>query len=104
MNFWLSGDDLVFKTRRAGSEFFRHFDFHNSDVMYRVCARDVTKFSNPKLKSHSSGIRGTKSFPVYNFPAQWHPSFGNHHMAVRDITGRSLLSKNIPLSCEFWPF
>ena len=54
------------------------------------------------------GLRGSKFIPVYNFPA--HPSFGNQHnlnfevMAVRDIMRRSLLSKNIHLSREFWPF
>ena len=42
----------------------------------------------------TSGIRGTKSIPVYNFPAQEHPSFGNYHllnfevMVVRDISRR----------------
>ena len=34
-----------------------------------VCGGDVMKFSNPKVLS-SSGIRGTKFIPVYNFPAQ----------------------------------
>ena len=76
-------------------------------VVDRVCAPDVIKFS--KVLS-SSGIRVTKFIPVYNFPAQQHPSCGNQHilnfkvMAVRDIRRRSLLSKNIHLSRDFWPF
>ena len=44
--------------------------------LYRVCARarDVNKFLNPKTKEplkvfYSSGIRGAKYIPVYNFPA-----------------------------------
>ena len=55
----------------------------------------------------SSGIRGTKFNPVYNFPAQQHPSFENQHilnfkvMVVRDITRGSLLLKNIHLSRDF---
>ena len=43
----------------------------NEAYWYRVCASDVMKFSNPKLKVLSSlGIRGTKFVSVYNFPAQ----------------------------------
>ena len=69
---------------------------------YSTCARDVIKFSNPKLM-----IRGTKFISVYNFPAQWRPSFGNQRilnfqvMAVRDIKLRSRLSKKIYLSRDF---
>ena len=42
---------------------------------YSVCAGDVIKFSNPKLKEPlkvlpSSGLRGSKFIPVSNFPAQ----------------------------------
>ena len=55
----------------------------------------------------SSSIRGTKFIPVYNFLAQWHPSFGNYRIlnfevtALRDITQRSRLSKNIHLCRDF---
>ena len=79
--------------------------------MSRVCARDVVKFSNPKLEPlkvlSSSGIRGTKFIPVYNVLAQQHPSFGNYRIlnfevtAVRVITRQSCLSKNIHLSRDF---
>ena len=58
-----------------------------------------SKTKEPLKVLSSSGIRGTKFIPVYNFPARYHPSFGNQHilnfevMAVRDITERSHLSK-----------
>ena len=48
-----------------------------------------------------------KVLPCYNFPAQWHPLFGNQSIlnfeviAVRDVTLRSRLSKNIHLSRDF---
>ena len=45
--------------------------------------------------------------PVYNFAAQWRPSFGDQRnlnfrvMAVSDMQLRSFLSKMIHLSCDF---
>ena len=69
-----------------------------------------SKTKEPLKHLSSSGLRGSKFIPVYNFPAQWHPSFGNQHilnfevMAVRDIMRKSLLSKNIHLSRNFGPF
>ena len=73
---------------------------HITNFQYRVCARDIIKFKNPKLEPlkvfSSSGIRDTKSIPVY-FPAQQHPLFGNQRIlnfeavAVRDITLQSRL-------------
>ena len=66
---------------------------------YRACARDVIKTEEPLKVLSSSGIRGTKFIPVYKFPTQCRPSFGNQHilnfevMAARDIKLRSRLSK-----------
>ena len=59
-----------------------------------------------------SGLRGTKFMSVYNFSAQWRPSFGNQRMlnfavvAVLDKRLRSRLSKkfNIHLSRNFSHF
>jgi len=79
---------------------------YSSQSHNRVFSCNVIKFLNPKLKSHQS-IRGTEVTTVYNFPAQWRPSFGKQHilnfkvMAVRDIKLRSCLSKNMYLSRDF---
>ena len=40
------------------------------DHVYRVCAPDVIKSKEPLKVLSSSGIRGIKFIPVYNFPAQ----------------------------------
>ena len=40
------------------------------DHVYRVCAPDVIKTKEPLKVLSSSGIRGIKFIPVYNFPAQ----------------------------------
>ena len=44
----------------------------------------------------SLGIRGTKFISVYNFPAQWRPSFGNQH-----LLNFTVMMKNIHISCDF---
>ena len=68
-----------------------------------MCLRDVTKFSNTKLK----GIRGTKFISVYNVPVHLRLLFGNQRMsnfgvmAVCDINLRSRLSKIVYLSRDF---
>ena len=67
------------------AEHFFHIFFHVTQSILK------SKTKEPLKVLSSSGIRGTKFTPVYNFPAQLRHSFGNQSIlsfevvAVRDI-------------------